>query len=78
MAGKKSTAIEKTSDEEKEAAALAELTDFFDGVDVDGLEDVGGESRRPDLGRRPLRLPARRIEGPSRIQDTRQPRFGTP
>lgn len=41
---RKSTAIEKTSDEEKEAAALAELGDFFDNeVQVDGLEDVGGE-----------------------------------
>lgn len=38
-----STAIEKTSDEEREAAALAELGDFFDSVSIDGLEDVGGE-----------------------------------
>ena len=43
MATKKSTAIEKTSSEEKEAAALAELSDFFDEVQVDGLEEVGGE-----------------------------------
>jgi len=43
MAGKKSTAIEKTSDEEREAAALAECSDFFDNVEVDGLEEVDGE-----------------------------------
>ncbi len=43
MAKSKSTAIEKTSDEEAELANLAELGDFFDAVEVDGLEDVGGE-----------------------------------
>ena len=37
------TAIEKTSSEEAEAAAMAELSEFFDSVDVDGLEDVGGD-----------------------------------
>lgn len=44
MATKKKTGTAlMTSDEEKEAAALAELTDFFDNVDVDGMEEVGGE-----------------------------------
>lgn len=43
MATKKKSEALVTSDEEKEAAALAELTDFFDNVDVDGMEEVGGE-----------------------------------
>ncbi len=43
MATKKNTALTKTSGEEAEAAALAELSEYFDGVDVDGMGDVGGE-----------------------------------
>ena len=42
MAKAKSTALQ-TSDEQKEAAALAELGDFFDNVDVDGMDDIDGE-----------------------------------
>jgi len=41
MARKTTTAITKS--EPDEAAALAELSDFFDGVTVDGMDDVGGE-----------------------------------
>lgn len=41
MAKKKDAMV--TSDERKEAAALAELTDFFDDVSTDGMEDVSGE-----------------------------------
>jgi len=36
-------ATDRTQEEEREAAALAELSDFFDSVEVDGLEEVGGE-----------------------------------
>lgn len=43
MATKKKTADALTSTEKKEAAALAELTDFFDNVSTDGMEDVSGE-----------------------------------
>jgi len=39
---KESTAL-ATSDDSNEAAALAELEEFFDEVGFDGLEDVGGE-----------------------------------
>lgn len=40
---KKKTAL-VTSDEAKEAAALAELSDFFDNqIEVSGMEEVGGE-----------------------------------
>ena len=37
------TALELTSDEAKDLAALEELGDFFDSVGVDGMADVGGE-----------------------------------
>ncbi len=43
MAKKETAALAKTSDEETEALALAELSDFFDGVSIDGMEDVGGD-----------------------------------
>ena len=43
MAKGKSTAIQKTSDEQAEIAALAECSEFFDQMAIDGMEDVGGE-----------------------------------
>lgn len=39
----KKSAIEKTSDEEKEDAALAELSGFFDDVTINGMEEVGND-----------------------------------
>jgi len=43
MAKKQSTAIEKTSDELAAEENMAELAEFFDSVEVDGMDDVGGD-----------------------------------
>lgn len=43
MAKKAESSTALTKAEQKEVNALSELSDFFDSVDIDGMEEVGGE-----------------------------------